>query len=98
MSTMIARYGRKPSKIKTWKQFAHKVRSKGCNLLKRIDEFPDSVLVAGCQRSGTTMLARLITQNEAMVNYYLCPDDELAAKTMRPRATFNTAIESFIKV
>jgi len=65
--------------IRTWAQFAREVRSKGCNLLARLDEFPQSVLVTGCQRSGTTMLSRIIRQSEGMVNYQFCSDDELAA-------------------
>jgi len=65
--------------INTWKQFTSIVRSKGCNLLKFLDKFRDAVLVAGCQRSGTTMLARIITQSEGMTNYWFGPDDELDA-------------------
>ena len=67
------------AQITTWKKFARKVRSGGCNLLARLDEFPNSILVSGCQRSGTTMLSRLITQSEGMVNYWFGRDDELDA-------------------
>jgi len=67
------------SKILTWRQFARHVRSKGGSLLARLDEFPDSVLVTGCQRSGTTMVARIIFQSEGMVNYWTGKDDELDA-------------------
>ncbi len=48
-------------------------------LLHRIDEFPDSVLVTGCQRSGTTALARAINASPAMVDYRFGRDDELDA-------------------
>lgn len=65
--------------IRTWKQFARKIRSNGCNLLRNLDNFPDSILVTGCQRSGTTMLARIIFQSEDMVNYWVGRDDELDA-------------------
>lgn len=65
--------------IKTWQKFAKNVRVEGCNLLRRLDDFPDSILVAGCQRSGTTMLSRLLTESEGMVNYWFGPDDELDA-------------------
>ncbi len=65
--------------IKTWAQFDRNIRSKGCRLLDKLDNFPKSILVAGCQRSGTTILARLITQNEEMVNYWFGQDDELDA-------------------
>lgn len=67
------------AKINTWKQFARRVRSGGCNLLATLDEFPRSVLVAGCQRSGTTILARTITSSDGMVNYRFGKDDELDA-------------------
>lgn len=66
-------------RIKTWKQFAREVRSQGCQLLKRLDEFPNSILVAGCQRSGTTVLSRVLTGTAGMVNYWFGKDDELAA-------------------
>jgi hypothetical protein len=55
------------------------VRSRGCCLLARLDEFPNSILITGCQRSGTTMLSRIITGSEGMVNYWFGPDDELDA-------------------
>lgn len=65
--------------ITNWQQFTAKIRKKDNKLLARLDEFPRAVLVAGCQRSGTTMLARIITQSEGMVNYWFGPDDELDA-------------------
>jgi len=65
--------------ITTWEQFDESVRSLGLPLLKRLDEFPNSVMVTGCQRSGTTMLTRLITQSDGMVNYWFGTDDELDA-------------------
>jgi hypothetical protein len=42
-----------------------------------LEDFPDSVLVTGCQRSGTTMLTRLIAQSEGMVDFRFGRDDEL---------------------
>lgn len=65
--------------ITTWPQFARKVRSKGCSLLNKLDTFPESVLVTGCQRSGTTILSRVITQSEGMFNFRFGRDDELDA-------------------
>lgn len=67
------------SNIKTWKKFGREVRSRGCHLFSRLDDFPNSVLVTGCQRSGTTMLSRIITQSSGMVNYQFGSDDELDA-------------------
>ena len=66
-------------RIKTWRRFAREVRPKGCRLLSRLERFPKSVLVTGCQRSGTTMLSRIITQSEGMTNYWFGKDDELDA-------------------
>jgi len=64
--------------VMSWQEF-RKITSDNCKLLQRLDEFPDSILVTGCQRSGTTMLSRIITQSEGMVSYYFGPDDELDA-------------------
>jgi len=65
--------------ITTWQQFAQIVRPSGCNLLRRLDEFPNAILVSGCQRSGTTMLATIITQSAGMTNYSFGRYDELDA-------------------
>ncbi len=65
--------------IKSWKLFAREVRSGGCELLKELHKFDNSVLVAGCQRSGTTALSRLITSSDGMINYWFGKDDELDA-------------------
>lgn len=67
------------TEIKTWKQFAKIVRSRGCSLLKNLDQFPNCILVTGCQRSGTTILSRIITLSEGMANYWFGKDDELDA-------------------
>ena len=67
------------SNINSWKKFSRIVRARGCSLLKRLDGFPDSILVTGCQRSGTTILSRIITQSDGMVNYWFGKDDELDA-------------------
>ena len=66
-------------KITTWRQFGKLVRSNGCQLLKKLDQFQNSILVTGCQRSGTTILSRVITLSDEMVNYWFGKDDELDA-------------------
>lgn len=85
--------------VSAWRQFGREVRPQGCRLLQRLEEYPDAVLVAGCQRSGTTMLARLITASEGMVDYYFGVDDEHDAalllsgrreKTVEGRYCFQT--------
>ncbi|NSW52275.1 MAG: sulfotransferase domain-containing protein [Anaerolineae bacterium] len=75
--------------IQTWRQFTSEIRQTGCKLLKKLDQYPDAVLVTGCQRSGTTMLSRIITQSAGMVNYWTGLDDELdAALILAGRKTF----------
>lgn len=69
--------GKKKVRIHSWNMFERAVRSKGCKLLSELDRFPNSVLVTGCQRSGTTMLARIITTSEGMVNYWSSWNNEL---------------------
>lgn len=64
--------------IQSWSEF-ERVRASKSNLLKRLDDFPNSILVTGCQRSGTTMLARILTMSEGMTNYWFGRDDELDA-------------------
>jgi hypothetical protein len=65
--------------ITDWGQFARRVRVDGCELLMNLDSFSDTILVAGCQRSGTTALSRLITESEGMTNFWFGQDDELDA-------------------
>ncbi|RJO60192.1 hypothetical protein C4544_05890 [candidate division WS5 bacterium] len=65
--------------INSWKRFSIEVRQKKMPLLLRLNEFPESVLISGCQRSGTTMLSRIITQSDGMVNFWSGRDDELDA-------------------
>lgn len=65
--------------IKNWKEFRLKVRNKKGYFLRRLDDFQNSILVTGCQRSGTTMLSRIITTSDGMVNYWFGRDDELDA-------------------
>lgn len=66
-------------RIKSWKKFGKIVRSRGCHLLNRLDEFPESVLISGCQRSGGTMLANVITHSDGMIDFAWSKDDELDA-------------------
>lgn len=74
----MIRDGNEKQPITTWPEFTRLIRTRGC-LLDRLDEFPHAVLVTGCQRSGTTMMARIITQSEGMTNYWFGQDDELDA-------------------
>jgi hypothetical protein len=71
--------GYKQNKIKNWKQFRKKVRNNNGPLLSCLKNFPCSVLVTGCQRSGTTMLSRIITQSKGMTDFWFSKDEELDA-------------------
>jgi hypothetical protein len=65
-------------KIATWAQFHRSVKP-GRKLLARLERFPDPVLVAGCQRSGTTATTRLLARAEGVGDYRFGKDDELDA-------------------
>jgi hypothetical protein len=65
--------------IRSWRQFDRLVRFRNDKLLVTLDNFRNPVLVAGCQRSGTTALSRLITGSEGMTAFQFGRDDELDA-------------------
>jgi len=65
--------------ITNWRQFAKIVRKNDKRLLQELPNFPNAILVTGCQRSGTTVMARIFTQSKGMVNYWSGFDDELDA-------------------
>lgn len=67
------------SYITSWKQFNSTSYRQDCQLLARLDEFPESILVTGCQRSGTTILSRVLNRSDGLTNYWFGPDDELDA-------------------
>ncbi len=60
--------------LNSWKEFEKHVRIAGYPLLARLDDFKDAILVAGCQRSGTTMLAKVITESEGIRNFWFGVD------------------------
>ena len=76
---MVGTRWRNDKYITTWRQFWKLFKPKGCSLLKRLDEFPNSILVTGCQRSGTTLLSRIINESDEITKYWFGPDDELDA-------------------
>jgi hypothetical protein len=81
--------GVRVSTVRTWAQFDRKVRYSGQKLLGELDHFNDAILVAGCQRSGTTALSRLITESDGMVKFQVGSDDELdAALILAGRASW----------
>ncbi len=62
-----------------WRDFADQVRARQDTLLVCLDKFQDAILVSGCQRSGSTMMARIITRSDGMAMYRFGKDDELDA-------------------
>jgi hypothetical protein len=63
--------------IDSWAEFHATVRRPGQRLLEKLDQFEDAVLVAGCQRSGTTAVTRLLKSAAGIVDYRFGHDDEL---------------------
>jgi hypothetical protein len=60
-----------------WWYFSKKVKHGGKKLLTEINKFEHPILVTGCQRSGTTVLRRAISQSEEMSEFWSEKDDEL---------------------
>lgn len=65
--------------VTSWKQFAYRVRARRETLLAELGRFPDAILVTGCQRSGGTMLSRLLTGSHGLTNFWFSRDEELDA-------------------
>jgi hypothetical protein len=65
--------------INSWRAFRRVVRASGEPLFGALGRFPDAVLVSGCQRSGTTILARIIAGTDGFSRYAITTDDELDA-------------------
>ena len=63
--------------IRSWAAFHAIVKQRDRPLLKTLDDYSDPILVAGCQRSGTTALARLLKRADGMVDHAFGHDDEL---------------------
>ncbi len=65
--------------FRTWRRFHDGPRSEPGPLLSAVGRYPQAVLVAGCQRSGTTMLTRIIARSPGFRYLSLTIDDELDA-------------------
>jgi Sulfotransferase domain len=68
-----------PKRIRSWHRFHRLVRRAPGPLLETLDRYERCVLVAGCQRSGTTMLTRIIARSDGFRSFGLTHDDELDA-------------------
>jgi hypothetical protein len=85
--------------IRSWAAFHATVKQPGRPLLATLDDYADAILVAGCQRSGTTALARLLKRADGVVDHAFGHDDELdgalllaghAARSTEGRHCFQT--------
>jgi hypothetical protein len=65
------------SSITNWRAFSRKVRKKGGKLLATLPNFRDSILIAGCQRSGATLLSQVIMSSRSIEDYRQSSDGEL---------------------
>jgi hypothetical protein len=63
--------------IRSWAAFHSIVKRPDRPLLATLDDYRDPILVAGCQRSGTTALARLLKRADGIVDHAFGHDDEL---------------------
>ena len=63
--------------IRSWAAFTSIVKRPDRPLLAKLDDYAAPILVAGCQRSGTTALARLLKRAEGVVDHAFGHDDEL---------------------
>lgn len=65
--------------VKSWAQFDRQIRYRDRKLLTKLSNFEAPVLVAGCQRSGTTILTRILQDALSMTPLQVTKDDELDA-------------------
>ena len=63
--------------IRSWAAFHALVKQPDRPLLAKLDDYSNPILVAGCQRSGTTALARLLKRAPGMIDHAFGHDDEL---------------------
>lgn len=65
--------------LKNWSQFDRRLRKADVKLLGNLPRFPNAILVAGCQRSGTTAVTRILQNALVMPGLTATRDDELDA-------------------
>ncbi len=65
--------------VRNWPQFDRRIRNGDARLLAELSRFPNAILVAGCQRSGTTVVTRILRKAVEMPDLSFTKDDELDA-------------------
>ena len=68
---------RVPRNITSWRQFAKKVRRKPGKLLAGLAELENTILISGCQRSGTTILSHIFLEHKDIIDFRRSSDSEL---------------------
>ena len=65
--------------VRSWAGFDRRFRKDDVKLLANLPRYQDAVLIAGCQRSGTTVVTRILREAMAMPDLTFTRDDELDA-------------------
>jgi hypothetical protein len=60
----------------SWRKLNRRLAGRRLPMLGRLPEFPDSLLVAGCQRSGTTVLAEILRTTDGTKSFCWSKDTE----------------------
>ncbi len=63
--------------VNSWAQFQEVVKRPDRPLLAGLDDYDDSLLIAGCERSGTTAITRLFKRTPGIADCDFGHDDEL---------------------
>jgi hypothetical protein len=63
--------------VETWSDFREHVASRAHPLLARLDDYDDSLLIAGCDWPSTTAVARLLKRSTCFADHGFGHDDEL---------------------
>ena len=68
---------RAPRNITSWRQFAKKVRRKPGKLLAGLADLENTIMISGCQRSGTTILSHIFLEHKDIIDFRRTNDSEL---------------------
>jgi hypothetical protein len=69
-------------RVPNWRAFGRRIRSRKKGLLGNLDRYDNAILVGGCQRSGTTAIARLIGSGPGINEGNVALDELKSAKVL----------------
>jgi len=69
-------------RIRSWRAFGRKIRPENEHLLKNLADYPNAILISGCQRSGGTMLAAEFSRHPKVTDFAWSKDAELDAAAL----------------